>query len=189
MMSVLSGYLGELTELFKTVEIRGADGKAFKLDDGARAALDLICSTKANRGLVMVIGNGGSAAIASHLQNDLCKSVGVRSVVFTETPLLTALANDDGYEGAYESLARLWAKQGDLLVAISSSGRSKNILRSARAARKAGCRIITLSGFAPDNPLRQMGDVNFFVPSPRDGPVEIVHAALAQFLTDALKDN
>ena len=186
MTSSFTSYFADLTRLFSALEITGADGKKISAEVGAQAALDLIRTAKENDRKIMVIGNGGSAAIASHTQNDLCKAVGARSLVFTEQPLLTALANDDGYETAYESMVKLWAANGDLLIAISSSGKSENILRSVRSARAVGCRIITLSGFAADNPLRQMGDVNFYVPSPSYGPVEIVHAALAQFLTDQL---
>jgi D-sedoheptulose 7-phosphate isomerase len=189
MTGPLTSYLGELTRLFDTMEVRSAAGGILSIEDGAGAALDLIRSTKAKNCKAMVVGNGGSAAIASHTQNDLCKSVGMRALVFTEQPLLTAIANDDGYQTAFPSLVKLWAAKGDLLIAISSSGRSENILGAARAARQAGCRIITLSGFAADNPLRQMGDVNFYVASPDYGPVEVVHAALAQFLTDMLKSN
>jgi D-sedoheptulose 7-phosphate isomerase len=189
MSGPLTSYLGELTRLFRALEVRDAAGADLSLEDGAGAALEMIRSTRANGRKAVIVGNGGSAAIASHLQNDLCKSVGMPALVFTEQPLLTALANDDGYVTAYESLVKLWAAPGDLLIAISSSGRSENILRCARAARRAGCRILTLSGFAPDNPLRQAGDVNFYVPSPAYGPVEVVHAALAQFMTDMLKAN
>ncbi|MGD1083261.1 MAG: SIS domain-containing protein [Verrucomicrobiota bacterium] len=189
MTSTLASYLGELTRLFHAMEVQNAAGEILLLEEGANAALDLLRSTQTNGGKAMVVGNGGSAAIASHTQNDLCKSVGMRALVFTEPPLLTALANDDGYQTAYPSLVRLWAAPGDLLIAISSSGRSENILRSARFARQAGCRIITLSGFAPDNPLRQLGDVNFYVPSLDYGPLEVVHAALAQYFTDMLKFN
>ncbi len=177
----LSGYLGEMTRLFAATEA-GAS-----LDDGAARAVGMIRAARDGNRAVIVIGNGGSAAIASHMQNDLCKAVGVRSLVFTEPPLLTALSNDESYESAYESLLRLWAAPGDLLVAISSSGKSPNILRAARAAREAGCGVITLSGFGADNPLRTLGDVNFYVPSPSYGHVEAVHGTITQYLTDALK--
>ena len=80
------------------------------------------------------------------------------------------------------------ARADDLLIAISSSGQSENILRCVRAAQKAGARIVTLSGFAANNPLRALGDVNFYIPSNSYGHVELAHAALSQFLTDALKD-
>lgn len=183
-----SAYLGELNRLFSAMEIRGPRGEKFAFDEGGKAALDLIRQAKKSKAKAFVVGNGGSAAIASHMQNDLCKAVKMRALVFTEQSLLTALANDDGYDSAYETLLKLWGEPNDLLVAISSSGRSENILRAAAAARRAGARVITMSGFAPDNPLRNLGDVNFYIPSDSYGHVELAHAALSQFLTDALKD-
>jgi D-sedoheptulose 7-phosphate isomerase len=187
-MNTASTYLAELDRLISAMEIKTAAGKSFSLDDGGKAAVDLIRTTKKNKAKAVVVGNGGSAAIASHLQNDLCKAVRMRSLVFTEQSLLTALANDDGYQTAYETLMNLWAEPDDLLIAISSSGQSENILRCARAARQAGARVITMSGFAPDNPLRSLGEINFYIPSRSYGHVELAHAALGQFLTDVLKD-
>ena len=141
-------------------------------------------STDAGSGKLMAIGNGGSAAIASHMQNDVCKAVGVRSLVFTEQPLLTALANDDGYETVFETPVKLWAEPGDVLVAISSSGRSQNILRAVQAATERHCEVVTLSGFDEANPLRDMGAVNFHVASDVYGLVENVHGALTHYITD-----
>lgn len=132
----------------------------------------------------MLVGNGGSAAIVSHMQNDLCKAVGVRAMVFNEPPLLTALSNDHGYGCVFERPVDLWAESGDLLLAISSSGQSENILRAARSAKARGCQILTLSGFLADNPLRGMGHLNFYAPSQVYGYVELVHSVLAHFLTD-----
>lgn len=183
-----SAYMDELSRLLSAMEINDAAGNALSLDDGETAARNLIRQTKSRKNKAVVVGNGGSAAIASHLQNDLCKAVKMRALVFTEQSLLTALANDDGYQTAYETLINLWTEPDDLLIAISSSGQSENILRSARAARKTGCRVITLSGFAAANPLRGLGDINFYIPSDSYGHVELAHAALGQFLTDALKD-
>ena len=188
MTSDASAYLRELDRLFSVMEIRTFAGETLSLDRGGKAALDLIRQAKKSKASTFVVGNGGSAAIASHMQNDLCKAVRMRSLVFTEQSLLTALANDDGYQTAYETLMKLWAEPNDLLIAISSSGRSENILRAAAAARAAGGHIITMSGFAADNPLRHLGDVNFYIPSDSYGHVELAHAALSQFLTDALKD-
>jgi D-sedoheptulose 7-phosphate isomerase len=183
-----SAYLGELNRLLFAMEIRDRSGKSLPLDAGGRAALDLIRLAKKNKAKAVVVGNGGSAAIASHMQNDLCKAVRMRALVFTEQSLLTALANDDGYQSAYETLTRLWTDANDLLIAISSSGQSENILRAVHAARDAGGHIITMSGFSADNPLRALGDINFYIPSHSYGHVELAHAALSQFLTDALKD-
>jgi len=108
----------------------------------------------------------------------------VPSLVFTEAPFLTALANDNGYIVAFEQQVDLWAKPGDLLIAISSSGRSENILRAAQAARGHGCGLITISGFQPENPLHFLGDLNFYVPIEDYGYVESAHSVLLHFFTD-----
>ena len=133
---------------------------------------------------VLLVGNGGSAATVSHVQNDLCKAVGVRAMVFTEPALLTALANDHGYASGFERLVELWADPGDILLAISSSGQSENILRAVEASVRRGCDVITFSGFRGDNALRRAGDLNFYVPDQTYGHVEVAHNALVHFLTD-----
>jgi D-sedoheptulose 7-phosphate isomerase len=132
----------------------------------------------------MLAGNGGSAALVSHMQNDLCKAIGVRALVFNEQPLLMALANDHGYGCVFERPIELWAEPSDLVVTVSSSGKSENILRAVRASVARGCQVITFSGFSPDNPLRQMGDLNFYVRSDVYGYVETAHAVLTHYMTD-----
>ena len=189
MTNIASTYLSELTRLLSSIEIRDRAEEIFSLDAGAGRVIDLIRGLKQTDRKALVVGNGGSAAIASHTQNDICKALGIRALVFTEQPLLTALSNDDGYEVAYEKMVKLWAESGDLMLAISSSGQSENILRAARAAREAGCHIVTMSGFSHENPLRGLGDINFYVPSSSYGHVELVHGTLCQFLTDALLGN
>src|SRR2546421_12980972 len=108
-----SVYLSELSRLIGAMEIRDQTGKNFSLDEGGRVAPDLISEAKQRKAKVLVVGNGGSAAIASHIQNDLCKAVKMRALVFTEQSLLTALANDDGYQTAYETLMKLWTEPKD----------------------------------------------------------------------------
>jgi len=183
-MTPFSAYLQTLTNTLAQTETTTADGHKLPLDTATAQACDLILGVKARGAKVMLLGNGGSAAIASHLQNDLSKAVGVRALVFTEAPLLTALTNDIGYHAAYERQVGLWAEAGDLLIAISSSGRSPNILDATQSARAKGCQIITFSGFAAENPLRQLGDLNFYIPSVAYGVVELAHQVLAHYLTD-----
>lgn len=178
-------YFHRLSELLKDLRVTDGNGKAMSLDKGTMRAIEMLLSVRATSKKVMLIGNGGSAAIASHMQNDLCKTVGVRAIVFNEAPLLTALSNDHGYGCVFERSVQLWAKAGDLLVAISSSGQSENILRAVRSAKKRKCRVLTLSGFNPKNLLRLMGDLNFYVPSKEYGYVELVHSVLSHFLTDS----
>ena len=180
-----AAYFHKLSELLLSLQVTDQKGVVFSLDEGVSRAVGMILSVESASRKIMLIGNGGSAAIASHMQNDLCKAVGVRAMVFTEPPLLTALSNDHGYGCIFERPVELWANRGDLLFAISSSGQSENILRAARAAVARGCQIITLSGFSADNPLRRLGDVNFYVPSQAYGCVEAAHSVLAHFLTDS----
>lgn len=177
-------YFRKLSELLLSLQVTDRHGAAVSLDKGANEAVDMVLRVRSASGKVMLMGNGGSAAIASHMHNDLCKTVGVRALVFHEVPLLTALTNDHGYGCVFERPLALWADPGDLLLAISSSGQSENILRAVRAAAAKECRIITLSGFRADNPLRSMGHLNFYAPSEVYGYVELVHTALSHFLTD-----
>jgi D-sedoheptulose 7-phosphate isomerase len=185
-----SDYFKTLCGLLLKTEATDSAGGAMPLEKALDRAVKLIlrCEPAATdvepSRKVVLVGNGGSAAIVSHVQNDLCKMVGVQALVFTEQPLLTAIANDHGYEKAYAKLTRVWARPGDLLWAVSSSGRSKNILDAVRAARTRQTDVITFSGFSPDNPLRAMGDVNFYIASDRYGFVEVAHQALGHYLTD-----
>lgn len=184
MFQSATAYLETLSELMLAIQVTDRDGATLPLDDGSERTVQMILSVGANSRKVMLTGNGGSAAIASHMHNDLCKAVGVRALVFSEQPLMTALANDHGYECVFERPVQLWAEPGDLLITVSSSGKSQNILRAVKASSDMRCQIVTLSGFRPDNPLRQMGDINFYVGSDIYGYVETAHAALAHFITD-----
>ena len=181
----VTSYFRDLSDLLVGTQVTDADGLPRSLDQGAAIVVDMILAVKAAGRKVMLIGNGGSAAIVSHMHNDLSISVGVRAVTFHELPLLTALTNDHGYECVFARPLELWAEPGDLLFAFSSGGRSANILSAVRAASAKDGRVITLSGFKPDNPLRAMGLLNFYVPSQSYGFVETAHAALAHFLTDS----
>lgn len=179
-----SRYLREFAELLLRFEVTDAVGAALDLDEAAAAVVRLLEACRASGAKVMLVGNGGSAAIASHMQNDLCVAVGVRAAVFNEAPLMTALSNDRGYASVFERLVLLWAQPGDVLIAISSSGRSENILRAARRAASVGCHLITFSGFGEGNPLRRLGEVNFYLPSRSYGFVEMAHSVLGHFITD-----
>jgi D-sedoheptulose 7-phosphate isomerase len=180
----VTSYFKHLYDLLQSAQVTDEHGAVLSLDEAASKAVRMILSVKSDLGKVMLIGNGGSAAIASHMQCDLCNAVGIRAMVFYETPLLTALSNDHGYGRAFEPPVELWANTGDLLLAISSSGQSENILGAVQAAAKRGCKIITLSGFSADNPLRRMGLLNFYIASQDYGYVELAHSALTHFLTD-----
>ena len=179
-------YLNQLSNLLQATDATNDDGSSLGFDQAAETAATRIRETSDRGGKVMIVANGGSASIASHMQNDLAKACRIQALVFTEAPLLTALSNDDGYDTAYETLTRLWARPEDLLIAISSSGRSENILRAVAATRAAEGGVVTFSGFDPGNPLRTTGDINFYVESGHYGLVETAHAAISHYLSDAV---
>jgi D-sedoheptulose 7-phosphate isomerase len=129
-----------------------------------------------NRGnKVIFLGNGGSAAMASHCAVDLTKNAGVRAINFNEADLITCFANDYGFEEWMAKAVEFYGDDGDVLMLISSSGRSKNVLRAAEKAKQMGIELITLSGFDKDNPLGQLGSINFWVDSHAYNIVEMTH--------------
>ncbi|MAH97755.1 MAG: phosphoheptose isomerase [Euryarchaeota archaeon] len=128
---------------------------------------------------VMIFGNGGSAAIASHFSVDLTKNTNIKCLNLNEHSLITCFANDYGYEKWVEKSIYFYGEKGDVLIIISSSGQSKNILNGVRAAKKKGfAKIITLSGFKVNNPLKKMGDLNIWVDSKIYNIVENAHQYL-----------
>ena len=124
---------------------------------------------------VIVVGNGGSAAMASHVAVDLTKAAGIRSINFNEADLITCFANDYGYENWVAKALEAYADKGDLVILISSSGKSQNILNAAEKATEMGLSVITVSGFLPNNPLRKLGDLNLWVDSTEYNIVEMTH--------------
>lgn len=185
----LEEYGRSLGELIAATSARDARGLELPLARAVDLSIAMIESCRGPNRKCMLVGNGGSAAVVAHAQNDLCKADLVRAMVFTEQPLLTALANDIGYSAVYEEPIRLWAERGDVLIALSSSGESANILRSVAVAKESGCGAITLSGFNHGNSLSGLGDINFHVASNSYGFVETAHAAILHYFTDRILAN
>ena len=183
---MISTYLKELGHVLFSVEVTDAQGTPLSLDDGLEMAVGTLqAQTRLGR-KVMFIGNGASAAIGSHQALDYWKNGGMRAVTFNDLASLTAISNDFSYAEVFEKPIAAFADGGDVLMAISSSGRSENILRGAAAAAAIGCRVITLSGRDGDNPLRRLGELNFYVPAMSYGQVEVTHLALCHLLVDTI---
>ena len=137
---------------------------------------DVLVNTKKNNAKIMIFGNGGSAAIASHVSIDLTKNANLRSVNFNEADLITCFANDYGYERWVEKAIDFYADDNDVLILISSSGKSQNMINACKAARnKKISKIITFTGHNKDNPLSKLGDINFWINSKAYNFVENTH--------------
>ena len=158
--------------------------------------LQAIEQAQKERRQVFVIGNGGSAATASHMMNDLCKGTlghkgdalwpRLRVIALTDNvSLMTACANDTDYDRIFSEPLKNLAQRGDLLIAISASGNSPNIIAAVEAAKHLGVKVIGLAGFGGGK-LSKMADVSFVVASDEYGPVEDAHMILDHIITGYL---
>jgi D-sedoheptulose 7-phosphate isomerase len=182
----LSNYFRRLADLLCATEVTASSGTRMDFGDAVDWAMHRAQAVHAAGNKLIFVGNGGSAAIASHMATDYSKNGGVRSLALNDPSMLTCLGNDLGYDRVFAKQIELHAHEGDLVIAISSSGRSPNILNAVDAASAAGCSVITLSGFRRDNPLRGKGEVNFYIGSDRYGFVEIGHLTICHAVLDLL---
>lgn len=135
----------------------------------------LMKETQAGGKKAIIAGNGGSAAIAAHCAVDFTKNAGIRCINFNESSLITCLANDYGYECWLEKALEHYADSEDLIVLISASGKSANMLRASEYARRNGHPLVTFTGFSVDNPLKKLGHLNFWVNSRAYNVIEMTH--------------
>lgn len=131
--------------------------------------------TKSAARKIIIAGNGGSAAMASHVAVDFTKAAGIRAINFNEADLITCFANDYGYENWVAKALEAYGDPGDLVILISSSGSSANMINAASYAKQHGFPLVTLSGFDSDNPLRSLGDINLWLDSKSYNIVEMTH--------------
>ena len=136
----------------------------------------IFITTKKNRKKILIFGNGGSAAIASHFSVDLTKNAKIRCTNYNESDLITCFSNDFGYEHWVEMAIKYYGNKGDVLIVISSSGKSKNMINACIAARKKKfSKIITLTGHLVNNPVKKLGDINLWANSKAYNYIENIH--------------
>ena len=151
---------------------------------------DLIIKTKKNNSRVLIFGNGGSAAIASHVSVDLTKNLKVKAMNFNEADLITCFSNDYGYEKWIEKTIEFYADKKDILILISSSGKSKNMINACKAAKKKKIsKVITFTGNKKNNPLSKLGDINMWVDSNIYNHIENIHQVWLLGICDLIKLN
>lgn len=136
---------------------------------------EILISASKNNGKILIFGNGGSAAIASHVSVDLTKNARIRSVNFNEADLITCFANDYGYERWIEKAVDFYSEKKDVLILISSSGRSKNMINACKVAKRKKIKVITFTGHSKNNPLSKIGDLSLWVNSKAYNYVENTH--------------
>ena len=175
MKNYLNRYFNEQSELIKKVNY-----------NNLIAVTKLINQVKKNKKKIIIIGNGGSAAIASHASVDFTKVGKVRCINFNESSLLTCFSNDYGYENWASRALEFYADPKDLVILISSSGKSKNIVNAAKKAKNLKCHLITFTGFLKNNEVSKHGKYNFWVNSKIYNFIENTHQLWILSLVDNL---
>lgn len=137
--------------------------------------IDLIENCDKSKGKLIFAGNGGSAAMASHVSVDLTKQCGIRAVNFNEADLITCFANDYGHDNWMMEAIKKFKDPGDLIVLISSSGNSKNLIVAGNYCKKNKINLVTFTGFGGKNKLSKLGKINFWLNSKNYNQIEMVH--------------
>jgi len=181
-------FIEEIKEIFLKTEITDKKGKKISLTESLKRIKDLIKKIKRENKTVIFIGNGGSASVSSHKSLDFWRNLKVKTMFFSDYSRLTCLSNDEGYEKVYSLQLKDYSQKGDVLIAISSSGKSKNILQAVEEMKKKGNQVITFSGFSPFNPLRKKGDINFYSPCFCYNKVEAIHLLLCDLILESLEN-
>jgi len=174
-------------DILERCEITDREGAAHAPDAGIDTTIRLLVEAHNNGGLVYLVGNGGSASVASHSAVDLMNVAGLRAGALHEPSMLTCMANDYGYERAFSRMLAGMARPEDVLIAISSSGRSENICNAALKMVDQGGKVISLTGFDSNNPLRTLGDINIWLDSADYGMVEIGHQFVLHNISDRFR--
>ena len=147
----------------------------------------IFITIKKNKKKILIFGNGGSAAIASHFSVDLTKNAKIRCTNYNESDLITCFSNDFGYEHWIEKTLEYYGNKGDVLIVISSSGKSKNMINACVAARKKKfSKIITFTGHSINNPVKKLGDINLWVNSKAYNYIENIHQFWLLSLVDLI---
>ena len=136
---------------------------------------DIFLRTSKKKGKILIFGNGGSAAISSHVSVDLTKNAKIRTVNFNESDLITCFSNDYGYERWVEKSVDFYADANDTLVLISSSGKSKNMINACKAAKKKKIKVISFTGHTRNNPLSKAADLSLWINSKAYNFVQNTH--------------
>ena len=152
-------------------------------------SVELILKCKRNKGKVFIVGNGGSSSIASHVSVDFAKVANVPSNTFNNANLITCFANDYGHENWIKEAIKAYTQKNDILILISSSGNSKNIINAAKYCNENNIPLITFSGFDKENNLAKLGNINIHINSKNYNYIEMSHHIILVSIVDIFKEN
>lgn len=151
-----------------------------------RVVIDLK-KIKKKKSKVLIFANGGSASIASHFSLDISNNTDIKCLNFNHPEYITCFANDFGYENWIKKVLEIYLEKEDIVILISSSGKSKNMINAAKFVKNKKNKIFTFTGFKKENPLKKYGNINLWVDSKNYNFVENLHQIWLLFLVDFLK--
>lgn len=177
-MEYFSRYIQDIHQALNGTRATTGPRRNVSPEEGLELWCDMTLQVQRSDRTLYFVGNGASASMASHMAADFSKNCDCRSMAFNDVVLMTAVSNDISYDQCFATPLTRFALPGDLLVTISSSGNSPNILEAIHAARKLDVGVVTLSGMGSDNVSGRLGDLNFYIPANTYGLVEACHQVL-----------
>lgn len=178
--------LTRLSDAIKNTRMVHLEQVDREIDEIIDRIVNVIKEKQTNGGRLFFIGNGGSAAIAVHMTADFMKNGGITTVSMYDPAMLTCLGNDYGYEYVFSKQLEMHMNENDFLIAVSSSGNSKNIINAIEVAHNRKAEVLSLTGFKPDNKARAVADYSIYVPVEEYGIVESVHNLILQEIVDRM---
>ena len=189
MRHIVSNYIDDLHRFFSQTRVTDIEGKELDFVDALIKAAEMVMKANSLGNKMIFIGNGGSAAVASHKALDYWFTGKIRGISFSDHVNLTCVSNDFGYQNVFVKQIEMFTNKGDILFAISSSGNSENIVLAVEAARQRGCLVFTFSGFKETNRLRGLGDLNFYTPVQHFNKVESLHLLLCDCILEIIVEH
>ncbi len=179
----------KIFSILRALSVSGSRNQKLEIEEAFNQWLDITVKIREERKTIYLIGNGASASMASHMAADLSKNGHLHTQVFSDLSLITAIANDLSYEEVFAEPLRRRMSKGDMLVAISSSGQSPNIVRAVEVASNLGGTVITLTAMQSDNILQSLGILNYYIPAKTYGLAESCHAIILHHWMDLVSVN
>lgn len=178
-----------LYQCLSEISFRNFEGTEIGSDKGFFDWVLRTQNVRKSNNTIFFVGNGASASMACHFAADMAKNGKIKTQVFTDVSLITAIANDISYDEVFAEPIKLQMIKNDMLVAISSSGNSKNLIRASEECRKKGGQIVTLSAMKRENSLQSLGDINIYIPAQTYGWAESGHAVVLHYWMDLIQSN
>ena len=187
-ISYSTQYFNDIRDALELMIVTDKDGNVLGKDRAFEIWIDEAEKRKKDRSVFFFCGNGASATMAEHMSHDCFQNADFQTYTVSETSHLTAISNDLSYEDVFSYRIGKMLTEKDVVIAISTSGNSPNIIKAVEKANELGCFVVTVSGKKENNEIRKMGNINFYIPLETYGMVESAHAVLLHSWLDRYLD-